>query len=130
MYEAASDEDLHKSFEATFSPHSEIFVNYENLSRESMKDDLMKRRGAAVSTSVKWENVMAVPKDQKKPDEVYFQCMKQLRKMLIKWYQAGIVAGFLIVTRSLRFRIRVTPAQLQTILTISAKYVTSFWHWI
>ena len=72
IYEAASDEDLHKSFESTFSPSSEIFVNHEHLSRESMRDDMVKRRGAAVSTSVKWENVMTVPKNHQKPDEVYF----------------------------------------------------------
>jgi len=63
----------------------------------------MKRRAAGVSASVKWENYMVVPKDGDNPDE------------------AGIVAGFLVVTRSLKFRIRAAPAQLQTILTLNSK---------
>jgi hypothetical protein len=37
---------------------------------------------------------MAVSRDQEKPDEVYFQCIRELREMLIKGYQAGIIAGF------------------------------------
>jgi hypothetical protein len=84
MYEAKSDDDLHKSFEATFSPSAEIFVNHEKLSRESMKDDMMKRRGAAVSSSVKWENIMAVPKEHDKPDEVHFLYMQELTQVLME----------------------------------------------
>ncbi|KIM80538.1 hypothetical protein PILCRDRAFT_822258 [Piloderma croceum F 1598] len=103
IYEAQSEDDFHHAFEAAFSPSLETFVNHEQVSRESIKDDMVQRRAAAISSSAKWENVMAVPKDQEKPDE------------------AGIVAGFLIVTRSLRFRIRVSHAQLLTILTINAK---------
>ncbi|KIM72864.1 hypothetical protein PILCRDRAFT_829531 [Piloderma croceum F 1598] len=103
IYEAQSEDDLHNAFEAAFSPSLETFVNHEQMSRESIKDDMVQRRAAAISSSVKWENVMVVPKNPEKPDE------------------AGIVAGFLIITRSLRFRIRVSHAQLLTTLTINAK---------
>jgi len=121
IYEAQSEDDLHHAFEAAFSPSLETFVNHERVSRESIKDDMVQRRGAAISSSVKWENVMAVPKDREKPDEVHFLCKICLRHILMLCGQAGIVAGFLIVTRSLRFRIRVSHAQLLTILTINAK---------
>jgi len=70
LYEANSDDDLHKAFEATFSPSSEFYVNHEPVSRESMKEDLTKRRAAGVSASVKWENYMVVPKGGDNPDEV------------------------------------------------------------
>jgi hypothetical protein len=70
LYEAKSDDSLHDAFESAISPSSEIFVNHEKMSRDSLKDDMLKRRGAAVSTSVKWENVIEVPKDPEKPYEV------------------------------------------------------------
>jgi hypothetical protein len=75
MYEAGSESDLHQAFEATFSPSTEIFVNHEKVSRESLKDDLTKRRVSCVSASVKWENVMAAPNDVDKPDEVRLCCI-------------------------------------------------------
>lgn len=70
LYEAQSDHDLHEAFEATFAPSPEIFINHERVSRESMKDDLTKRRGAAIFARVKWENVMVVPKNADRPEEV------------------------------------------------------------
>ena len=70
IYEAQSDADLQKAFESAFSPSLEIFVNHERVPKDDMKDDMTKRRNAALSMSVKWENVMAVPKDSEKPDEV------------------------------------------------------------
>lgn len=128
IFEARSDDDLHHSFDAAFSSSSEIFVNHEQLSREWMREDMIKRRGAAISASVKWENVMVVPNDQDKPYEVLYWCVQCVQQILMKCGQAGIVAGFLIVTRALKFRIRVSPAQLQTIITINAKYfVYSLW---
>jgi len=75
MYEAGSESDLHQAFEATFSPSAEIFVNHEKVLRESLKDDLTKRRESCVSASVKWENVMAAPNDIDKPDEVRLCCI-------------------------------------------------------
>jgi hypothetical protein len=121
IYEANSDHDLRKAFENTFSPSSEFFVNHQRVSRESMKEDMTKRRAACVSASVKWENSMVVPKDGDKPDEVCSYVTRNQNFTLILCCQAGIVAGFLVVTRSLKFRIRAAPAQLQTILTVNAK---------
>jgi len=37
--------------------------------------------------------------------------------------KVGIVAGVTVVTRSLRFRIRVGPAQTKATIVFSAKYV-------
>ncbi|KII95398.1 hypothetical protein PLICRDRAFT_170055 [Plicaturopsis crispa FD-325 SS-3] len=100
LYESS---DPNAAFEAAFSPSAQIYLNHEALGRPDLKERVVGRVGAAANgASVKWENIIAVPKE--KGDE-----------------NAGIVAGFLVVTRSLRFRIRAAPAQTQTFITISAK---------
>jgi hypothetical protein len=85
IYEAQSEDDLHHAFEAAFSPSLETFVNHEQMSRESIKDDMVQRRAAAISSSVNWENVMVVPKNPEKPDEVCLLCKISLQDMLMLW---------------------------------------------
>lgn len=71
IYEAQSDDDLHKAFESTFSPSCEIFSNHEGLQRELLRDDMIKRRTAASNGSkVHWENLISIPKNDENPDEV------------------------------------------------------------
>jgi hypothetical protein len=124
IYEAQSDTDFQKSFSSAFSSSPEIFINHQNISKDNMKDDIAKRRNAAAcGMDVKWENVMVVPKDSAKPDEVRWNDKGDDGRGLLMIYQAGIVAGFLVVNRSLKYRIRAAPAQMQTVLNISAKSV-------
>lgn len=70
IYEAQSDDDLHKAFETTFSPKLDTIINHESTPRESLGDDLKNRRNGAASQKVNWENIMEVPKNDEKPEEV------------------------------------------------------------
>jgi hypothetical protein len=73
IYVAQSDTDFQKAFSFAFSSSPEIFLNHQNIPKGNMKDDMVKRRSAAASgMDVKWENIMVVPKDSAKLDEVHW----------------------------------------------------------
>lgn len=71
LYSSTSEEDVQKSYDTTFSSTPRIFVNHEESAKQSFKDDVVARRTSAASSKVEWKDVMVVPKDEKKPNEVY-----------------------------------------------------------
>jgi len=99
----ATESDLSPAFDSAFSPEAEIFVNHDAVDRDALKDSIAKKKWAVQRCDVEWKNVIEVPANTNKPHE------------------AGIVAGFLVVTHSMKFRIRATPAQNQTFISFNAK---------
>ncbi|KAF8556276.1 hypothetical protein OG21DRAFT_1409338 [Imleria badia] len=99
LYEDVSVQD---AFDQAFSPACEVRLNHDVHLLQSFKDELASRRAAATHVSVAWDaNVISTNDDT--PD------------------QPAVVAGALVVTRSLPFRIRVSPAQRHTHVHFSAK---------
>lgn len=70
LYTPESDDDLQSTFEATFSPSAQIFMGSDLMDREAMKDDLMKRRAAAVSATLDWDSIVVEAKDPQSPEDV------------------------------------------------------------
>ncbi|KAF9269893.1 hypothetical protein L218DRAFT_992573 [Marasmius fiardii PR-910] len=91
-----SSEDLQAHFNTTFSPNAQILMNHVPISAPEFQKRISESSGGTAKVSVEWKDVM---EDS----------------------QAGIVAGFLVLTRSMVFRIRAAPAQNHTFLNISAK---------
>ncbi|KAI9575046.1 hypothetical protein HD554DRAFT_2166488 [Boletus coccyginus] len=99
LYEDVSAQD---AFDRAFSPACEVRLNHDVHSLQSLKDDLASRRVAATHVSVAWDaNVVSTNDDN--PEE------------------PAVVAGALVVTRFLPFRIRVSPAQRRTHVHFSAR---------
>ncbi|KAK0203330.1 hypothetical protein DFS33DRAFT_1330097 [Desarmillaria ectypa] len=83
---------------SAFTENAEVLVNHTQVSVEQFKKSLAEKFGAGVVQDVQidW-------------------------KELIHDEEAGIVAGFVDVTRSMKFRIRAGPAQIHTYISISMK---------
>ncbi|TFK45414.1 hypothetical protein OE88DRAFT_1639926 [Heliocybe sulcata] len=94
LYETLEEEQFHTAFDSCFSPDAQVIMNHEPVSRDNAKSDLLTKRFAAQSATVKWENVISVPKEG--DDNV------------------GVVAGFCTITRTMKLRIRAAPAQRTT----------------
>ncbi|KDQ56211.1 hypothetical protein JAAARDRAFT_36394 [Jaapia argillacea MUCL 33604] len=101
VYEATEEDDLRSSFEMVFAPEVEIHLNHELVSRDEMRDKLMQGRFAASSASLEWKNVMCVPKEDAE--------------------LTGLVAGYFVIDRTSKFRIRAAPAHRTMTCTFSAK---------
>ncbi|TDL16629.1 hypothetical protein BD410DRAFT_901901 [Rickenella mellea] len=101
LYSPSEGDDAAATFEATCSPDINISVNGESTTREKLKQDIT---GASIGkVELNWDNCIAVPKDDQNPND------------------AGIVAGFVTLTRHLPFRIRAATAQSQSIVCFQAK---------
>lgn len=72
IYASQSPQDVQSAFDAAMSPSVSITVNMETVQRDAMKEEVTNRNAGAMidGASVKWENIMVVPDDQEKPDEV------------------------------------------------------------
>ncbi|KAF8845578.1 hypothetical protein BDN67DRAFT_986730 [Paxillus ammoniavirescens] len=101
VYEAADDDAFQSSFGQLFSANCELRIDHAVHPLQTFKDDLASRRAAAKNVTVAWDDVISTNDD--KPD------------------QPSVVAGSLVVTRSLPFRIRAAPAQRNTHIKFSAK---------
>ncbi|KDR67202.1 hypothetical protein GALMADRAFT_80058 [Galerina marginata CBS 339.88] len=107
LYESAPPAEV-SDFEAlflfTFSEEAEIILNHEKVPLETFQLGLSKANFAISRASVEWKEVIEVPpKDGGTDPEV-------------------IVAGFFVVTRSMKFRIRAGPAQRLSYNSFSAKF--------
>jgi len=101
------------AFDRTFSPLCEIRLNHDVQPLQTFRDDVAARRTAATHVNVAWglnSNTGSshagggvISTNEDKPEE------------------PAVVAGALVVTRSLPFRVRVSPAQRQTYIYFSAK---------
>ncbi|KAF9077040.1 hypothetical protein BDP27DRAFT_1313017, partial [Rhodocollybia butyracea] len=97
---------LDSQIQAMFSPNAQIFMNHTG---PLSVGDFTKQMGQAFGTnqtSVEWKESFEVDDQaQDKTEEG----------------KTGIFAGYLIVTRTLKFRIRAAPAKNYTTISLSAK---------
>jgi len=106
LYESSSTtqpSEFQSSFDAVFSSGAQFFVNYEPVARDAFKEDMEKRAFAATRISVEWKEVMEVAKADNNAHGI------------------GTVAGCIVITRSMKFRIRAAPAQSNTNIVFIAK---------
>ncbi|KAH0839580.1 hypothetical protein J3R83DRAFT_496 [Lanmaoa asiatica] len=96
------DTNFQDAFDQAFSPACEVRLNHAVHPIQEFKENFVSRRAAATHMSVAW-NADLISTNDDKPE------------------QPTVVAGVLVVTRSLPFRIRVTAAQIQTHIHFSAK---------
>ncbi|KAF5362762.1 hypothetical protein D9758_011730 [Tetrapyrgos nigripes] len=88
-------------FSSIFAPNAVIYHNHSQISVEEFQKEISQAFGA-VGSNVEWKECVESPESKENS-------------------QAGIVAGFLHVTRTLKFRIRASPAKNNTFICISAK---------
>ncbi|CAA7263069.1 unnamed protein product [Cyclocybe aegerita] len=87
----------------TFSSTASIILNHKNVTMDAFKKELEDASSAIKGASVDWKELVETPSDDS---------------------SGGIVAGFFVVTRSMKFRIRAGPAQRLSYNVFSAKVAT------
>ncbi|KAG2031899.1 hypothetical protein BDR03DRAFT_1015696 [Suillus americanus] len=100
LYEAREDEVFANAFDNAFSPSCEVRVNHAPSTLDALRDSVSSRKVAARGVALSWENVISTGNS---PDE------------------PSVVAGTLIITRSMMFRVRAAPAHRLTHIKFSAK---------
>jgi hypothetical protein len=100
LYEAQEDEVFANTFDTAFSPSCEVRVNHAPSTLDALRASVSSRKAATKGVALSWENVISTGNS---PDE------------------PSVVAGTLIITRSMMFRIRAGPAQRLTHINFSAK---------
>ncbi|KAF8957585.1 hypothetical protein BDZ97DRAFT_1845699 [Flammula alnicola] len=107
LYESVppvEEADFNALFQSAFSDDASIYVNHEQMSQETFLTRLHSYNAAITRATVEWKEVIeATPKEGEQHSA------------------GGIVAGFFVVTRSMKFRIRVGPAQRLSFNSFSAK---------
>ncbi|KAG2744618.1 hypothetical protein P692DRAFT_20743444 [Suillus brevipes Sb2] len=100
LYEAREDEAFVNAFDIAFSPSCEVRVNHAPSTLEALRDSVSSRTAATRGVALSWENVISTGDSP---------------------HEASVVAGTLIITRSMMFLIRAAPAQRLTHINFSAK---------
>ncbi|KAG1747732.1 uncharacterized protein EDB91DRAFT_1245220 [Suillus paluster] len=100
FYEAREEEAFASAFNAVFSPSCEVRVNHAPSTLDAFRDSISLRKAASRGVTLSWENVICTGDN---PDE------------------PSVVAGTLIITRSMMFLIRAAPAQRLTYINFSAR---------
>lgn len=123
-----NDSDFESNFDRTFAADAEITANHAPIARDAFKEDMRSRGFAATSVDVSYKDVIEAPvADGQQATEVSTSRSSKwtgsLTCVVFLSPQSGIVAGFVSVTRSLRFRIRAAPAQTTANIIFSAKCV-------
>ncbi|KAF9246858.1 hypothetical protein BU15DRAFT_69718 [Melanogaster broomeanus] len=105
VYEVAEEGAFQSSFDQLFSPNCEVRVDHEVHPLQTFRGELMSRRAAAQSVAVAWDDAGGgiISTNDDDPN------------------LPSVVAGSLVVTRSLRWLIRAAPAQRMTHINFSAK---------
>ena len=96
-----------------FEDDATIILNHVPVSLKEFSDQFAALRAAAVSEQVEWKDIQEMAVTDGDEGETAASAAPA----------EEIVAGCYIVTRSLRFRIRVTPAQSKSHIVFSAKSV-------
>jgi hypothetical protein len=108
LYESAplpEEADFRYLFYATFSENALIYHNHEIVSLEVFLERLGVANFACTQAAVEWKELIEIPQKENDSDSG----------------PGGIIAGFFVVTRSLKFRIRAGPAQRQSLNSFTAK---------
>ncbi|KAG0704592.1 hypothetical protein DFH29DRAFT_801610 [Suillus ampliporus] len=100
LYEAREDEPFASAFDAVFSPSCEVRVNHTPSTLDAFRDSVLSRKAANRGVTLSWDNLISTGDN---PDE------------------PSVVAGTLIIARSMMFLIRAAPAQRLTYINFSAR---------
>ncbi|KAF9490961.1 hypothetical protein BDN71DRAFT_1453614 [Pleurotus eryngii] len=98
-------EDFSAGFDAAFASNILITINGEEVSRDGLREGIISSTFAATHIQVEWKDLIEVPNQGSDDSDLV----------------TGMVAGQLVTTRSLKFRIRAAPAQNQTITIFQAR---------
>ncbi|KIL63781.1 hypothetical protein M378DRAFT_11871 [Amanita muscaria Koide BX008] len=104
LYKIPQQADFDAEFARLFTSDARIILDHVPVSVDELRSTLAASQFAAVSQEVEWKDIQ-----EKKVNEKDGESNEE------------IVAGCYIVTRSLKFRIRVTPAQTKSHVVFSAK---------
>ncbi|KAF9445550.1 hypothetical protein P691DRAFT_675366 [Macrolepiota fuliginosa MF-IS2] len=100
----SADSDVSSTLGSTFKPDARIIYNHQSIDLAKFGDDLNQSGFAVTRTDVEWKEIFATPNESDGSGT-----------------QAGIVAGYFVVTRSMKFRIRAAPARTLQHCFFSAK---------
>jgi hypothetical protein len=118
LYETRENEVFASTFDTVFSSSCEVRANHIPSTVDAFKESISSHRAAGAGVTLSWENVIATSDS---PDEVSSPVPQRHSSPLTYW-KPSVVAGTLIVTRSMKFRIRAAPAQRQTHINFSVRY--------
>ncbi|KAJ3874669.1 hypothetical protein F5051DRAFT_416154 [Lentinula edodes] len=100
--------------QSMFTPTAQIYLNHTGpVPLEEFTKNLEQTFGTN-KTEVEWKECFEVPDSNKEEKDDNHEVVEG---------ETGIVAGYLIITRTLKFRIRATPAKNYTHVSLSAKCV-------
>ncbi|KAJ4496797.1 hypothetical protein C8R41DRAFT_918055 [Lentinula lateritia] len=98
--------------QSMFTPTAQIYLNHTGpVPLEEFTKNLEQTFGTN-KTEVEWKECFEVPDNNKEEKDDNHEVVEG---------ETGIVAGYLIITRTLKFRIRATPAKNYTHVSLSAK---------
>ncbi|KAJ3915182.1 hypothetical protein F5877DRAFT_49031 [Lentinula edodes] len=98
--------------QSMFTPTAQIYLNHTGpVPLEEFTKNLEQTFGTN-KTEVEWKECFEVPDSNKEEKDDNHEVVEG---------ETGIVAGYLIITRTLKFRIRATPAKNYTHVSLSAK---------
>jgi len=105
--ESGEQSDFHAVFNSTFSENVSIYVNHEKISRDEFESE-MRVSGSALArpSTIDWKEILEIPT---KSEENTTSA------------PTGIVAGFFVVTRTMKFKIRASNAQILSYNSFSAQ---------
>ncbi|PPQ79996.1 hypothetical protein CVT24_003851 [Panaeolus cyanescens] len=112
LSDSTSSPDSHLSnlLSQTFSTASEQYLNHERVSLDDLSKNIWEGNALLAGATVDWRELIEVPgTPAAEPNGEK---------------EAGIIAGFFVVTRSSHIRIRVGPAQRLNYNSFSAKVVS------
>ncbi|KAJ3782395.1 hypothetical protein GGU10DRAFT_275605 [Lentinula aff. detonsa] len=104
--------------QSLFAPTAQIYLNHTGpVPPEEFSKQLEKSFGTS-RAEVEWKECFEVLDDNEHDAESETVIVNER----FTRYQVGIVAGYFIITRTLKFRIRAAPAKNYTHVSFSAKY--------
>jgi len=101
-----------------FTDDARIVLNHRLISVDDFYEEFARRRFAVVEATVDWQHIV--------DDKVDALAEQESDEDKEGELGTEIVAGSYIVTSSLKFRIRVAPAQKKSHVVFSARCVTNF----
>jgi len=110
LYESAigGETDFQTTFNSTFSEKASIYLNHEQISRDDFESNMTTSRSAlSRSSTIDWKDILEIPTKSEEGASTSGPY--------------GIVAGFFVVTRSLKFKIRASDAQSLSYNSFSAR---------
>ncbi|KAF8161662.1 hypothetical protein B0H34DRAFT_806824 [Crassisporium funariophilum] len=101
--QSGNEVEFEARFGSTFSDKALVYLNHEQISLDAFKTKIIATDFGAIRSTVEWKEI--------------FETETHVNKDTVE----GLVAGFFIVTRTMKFRIRAGPAQNLSYNSFSAQ---------